>query len=197
MRRSAQPAFASPLLAAIASGTLDRATATRKAALTLPLTTIVRPSTIDSGIPSSTIPSTIASAEPSACRPAGMLAVAAADSVDEQVARVEDHGPRDEAESDAASTARLVERLLDELERDGADQNAAAEGHDHAERPLSDGEPEREGAAHDQGRGGGEAPCEGSEHRAGIITGRADAETAVSILWCREPAENSDGQFAR
>jgi hypothetical protein len=54
MLRVAQPARARPLLAAIASGTLESATATRKTALTLPLTTIVSPSTSDSGIPSNT-----------------------------------------------------------------------------------------------------------------------------------------------
>ena len=93
-----------------------------------------------------------------------MLTVTAADSIDEQVARVEDHRSRDETESDASSSAGLVERLLDELERDGADQNAAAECHNHAERSLSDGETESECAANDQGRRGGEAVCERSEH---------------------------------
>ena len=57
------------MLAAMDSATFESATATRNAALTLPSTTIVRPSTSDSGTPSRTVPRTIASGEPSAWRP--------------------------------------------------------------------------------------------------------------------------------
>jgi hypothetical protein len=38
---------------------------------------------------------------------------------------------------------RLVHRLLDEIERDGADQHPRAEAHDEADRPQPDPEPER------------------------------------------------------
>src|SRR5690242_6483126 len=69
MRLAAQPERANPLVAAIASGMFESATATKNAALMLPETTIVSPRTSDSGIPSSTMPSTIASADPSACLP--------------------------------------------------------------------------------------------------------------------------------
>ena len=64
-----QPARVRPLVAATASGRLERNTAASMAALTTPPWRIVRPSTIDSGIPSSTVPRTIASGEPDACSP--------------------------------------------------------------------------------------------------------------------------------
>ena len=165
MRRVAQPACASPVLAAIASGTFESATAMRKAALTLPLTTTVSPSTIDSGMPSSTMPRTMASAEPAAWRPPECLrSEPPIRSMRESPAKkVRDPAQRPRAT--ASFPAGLVERFLDELEGDCADQDTAPEGHDHAERPLSHRVTECKGPADDQGRGGDKAPSERSQHR--------------------------------
>jgi hypothetical protein len=77
----------------------------------------------------------------------------------------------------AAFARRGVERLLDELERDCADQHAAAECHDQAERPLADAAVERERAAGDQRRGGEKAPRERGQHpgKHGCFRGRRGA----------------------
>src|SRR5215212_6017938 len=61
------------------------------------------------------------------------------------------------------------ERLADELIRNGADQNAAAEAHDDAERPLADLPLQRVGAAGDQRRRSEESPSERGEHSGGSI----------------------------
>ena len=60
------------------------------------------------------------------------------------VSEEEDSGSGEEAERDSAIAGGGLERLVDELEGDGADQDAGAEGHDQAERAPADREAKRE-----------------------------------------------------
>ena len=89
----------------------------------------------------------------------------AAHPVDQRVAGVEDQRAGEEPDRDAAVAAVRVPRLLDELERDGADQHAAAERHHDAEQARADRPQERDRAAEDQRRRGEEAPAERLEHQ--------------------------------
>ena len=76
MRLRVHPAVPRPVVAAIASGRLERNTATSMATLTEPAWSTVRPSTSDSGIPSSTIPRTMASGDPASWAPLECLRAA-------------------------------------------------------------------------------------------------------------------------
>jgi len=97
-----------------------------------------------------------------------MLPVGASPAVDEQIAGPERRGAGEQPERDAGSPSVPVPGFVDELEGDGADQHAAAEGHDEAERPFADAPAERHDAAHDECRGGEKSPSERSRHDASL-----------------------------
>ena len=152
-------------MAAIASGRFERNTAAITATLTPVPSRSPSPITADSGMPSSTIPSTIASAEPAPAVPLICLRPVAAHPVDERVADEERQRAGRKPEREAAAPRRRLERLRDELEGDGADQDAGAERHDQPEQALADREDERDRAAEDQRRAGEEAPDERRPHQ--------------------------------
>jgi len=67
--------------------------------------------------------------------------------VDERVSKEEDTRSREEAERHAAVADGGLERLLYELEGDGADEHPRTEGHDHPEQASADRKRERDDAA--------------------------------------------------
>jgi hypothetical protein len=67
-----------------------------------------------------------------------VLAIVAAEAVDEGVSPVEGERTEEEPKCDAAVSGCCLERLADELEGDSADENSCAEGHDQAERASAD-----------------------------------------------------------
>ena len=87
-----------------------------------------------------------------------MLAHLSTHAVDEYVACEERDRSRKEAEGDAPGAAPGCECFLDQLEGDGADQDAAAERHHHPEGAFADAKPKRYDAAEDQRRSREEAP---------------------------------------
>ena len=133
-------------VAAIASGRFAMKTATRKAALTVPASSTVRPRTSDSGMPSRTIPST--SARPACARRAGALAggrgPSLAQAVDPTCGAEEDERPGEQPERDPAVAGRGLERLLHELVGDRAQKDAGPERHDQADLAARDRRPERD-----------------------------------------------------
>jgi hypothetical protein len=64
----------------------------------------------------------------------------------------------------AAFAVRGVDRLLDEVEGDGADQDTGAERHDHADDPFVYREPQRGHSPQDQGCAAERAPQERLTH---------------------------------
>ena len=152
------------MVAAIASGRLDKKTATRNAALTEPSWRTVRPSTSDSGIPSSTIPRTIASGDPASCVPLEALRAEPPESVDHHVSAKEDAGTGEEPEGDATLSLRGLETFFDQFEGDRADQYARAERHDQAQQERADPEAEGEDAAEKEGGAGDQSPDERLQH---------------------------------
>jgi hypothetical protein len=81
---------------------------------------------------------------------ADALAVFAAQPVDQGVSGEEDARSGQEPEPDGAVAAGRVGCFLDELERDGADQHAAAERHHQAQGAIADSIAERDDTADDQ-----------------------------------------------
>src|SRR6185436_4568823 len=108
------------------------------------------------------------------------LAAGAAHAVDQPVADEEDQRPDQQSECDPAFPGRGVERLLDELERDGADQHAGAEGHDQPQHAPLDADPERDEAADDERRARDQPPEERCAHQRRPAAARRSNSVASS-----------------
>ena len=156
-------------------------TATRYAAPTAPPSKIVRPITIDSGMPSSTDPSTIASAGAVLLR-AGPRPCASPppDAVDEPVSAEEHHAAGEDAPIDRPVRVSPSSRLLDEIERDRADQHARAEGHDQPDPAHADVKHERQDGADHERRRRQRSPSEGRPHQPLAMRHRCAAAVASS-----------------
>jgi hypothetical protein len=97
-------------------------------------------------MPSRTVPSTIASADASSNAPRA-LAPRAAGAVDRPVAGEEHGAAGEDAAEDGAVPRPFPDRLIDEVEGNGADQDAGAEPHDQADRAQPDPKPKRDSCA--------------------------------------------------
>ena len=78
-----------------------------------------------------------------------VLAVRAAETVDEPVAAEEDPAAGEDAGDGGPLPHLRVDRLLDEIEGDGADQHACAEAHDQPDRAQADSKSQRDDGADD------------------------------------------------
>ena len=74
--------------------------------------------------------------------------------------------PSEDAEERRPLVRALVDRLLDEVERDCADEDAGAEAHDQADPRSVDADEERRDRADDERGGGEEPPAERRAHQA-------------------------------
>jgi hypothetical protein len=79
-----------------------------------------------------------------------VLALAPAGAVDEPVASEEHPAAGEDAEIDRSICGRRVGCLLDEIESDGADQDARAEGCDQPDPAHADAKDDREDGADDE-----------------------------------------------
>jgi hypothetical protein len=77
-----------------------------------------------------------------------------------------------------------VDRLLDQIERNGADQHAGAEGHDQPDRRQADPESERDDGAQDERRGCEEPPAESGSHSAILLRERVDGSSLAASRLC-------------
>ena len=166
-RELRQPDALRPAVAATASGRLERKTAASIATLTVPPSQ--QGETEDGGLGD---PVEHGAEDDRERRPAGarafhVLALGAAQAVDDGVAERVDRAAREQPRRDVAEDARGVERLLDELERHRAEEDARAEAHHEPEDEPVHRDAERERRA-DEERGAREGPPpERLEHRLG------------------------------
>ena len=173
-------------MAAIASGRLDRKTATRKAALTAPDCEHGETEYERLGDPVEDDSEHDRERRPGGLAAARRFSTGAAKAIDEGVSEEEHGGSGEEAQRDSAVAGGGLERLVNELEGDGADQHAGAEGHDQAERTTADREAKRNEAAEYERRARHDAPEEGLAHQL-CISGSGSATTAgaLSSAWRR------------
>ena len=178
----AQPLLRRPVVAAIDSGTFDMKTAMTTARSMVAPPSRVRPMTIDSGMLSRMIPSTIARGELSSGA-FHALAPGPAHPIDEQVADVERHGAGSKTHSDPEPPSlEDLERFLDEVVRDSAEQNARAEGHGQTERLARDLETQADRATKEQRGRGAKAPRERPDHQLEVYPGHWSAAPNVPAL---------------
>jgi hypothetical protein len=90
-------------------------------------------------------------------RPFWILAVTPAEAVDQPVAGVENQTPREEARRGPSVSERLLDCLVDEVERDRADQDTSSEPHDQPDHTQREVEEERDQGADDK-RGARQKP---------------------------------------